>query len=293
MKVVSQLVLFFLFTVASVIAESSISSDEEMGISFRKRCDIQRREPTSIPSTTEPTSIPSTTEPTSIPSTTEPTSIPSTTEPTSIPSTTEPTSIPSTTEPTPRDRNLEKAIIEDIKVHVLMTMNLTEPRVINRTLPFLQSFDANSSSWDNSARNFSDDYSGYKNWKIHFARSEIVPNSCHHQNGEPCVRFQITVPRQVSNSSKYVAEMWLYKKENVTEYTITQIITDPLQATTQETFHVSHQTEREFWTRLDVAHLIEKLPTNVLIFEVHYSSESPFLTTESKKPLLMTFTYRD
>ncbi|GFS64762.1 inhibin beta E chain [Trichonephila clavipes] len=286
MKVVFQLVLFALFTLGSVIANSSNASGEEI------------TEPTSrIPEITEPTSrIPEITEPTSrIPEITEPTSrIPEITEPTSrIPEITEPTSrIPEITEPTARD-NFKKAILEEMKIRVLIAMNLTRPRTILRSLFFLQSFNANSSSWDNRARNFSDDYSGYENWNNHIVRSEIVANSCPNENEEQCVRFRIPVPEFLSNSSKYVAELWLYKKENVTDYTITQIIDDPLQATLQETFYVSNQTEREFWTKLDVTHLIDKLTTHILDFQVRYGSEIPFLITENKKPLLITFDYRD
>ncbi|GFS64785.1 inhibin beta E chain [Trichonephila clavipes] len=316
MKVVFQLVLFALFTLGSVIANSSNASGEEVRISFRKRCGCREStsripeiteptsripeitEPTSrIPEITEPTSrIPEITEPTSrIPEITEPTSrIPEITEPTSrIPEITEPTSrIPEITEPTARD-NFKKAILEEMKIRILIAMNLTRPRTIGRSLFFLQSFNANSSSWDNRARNFSDDYSGYKNWNNHAVRSEIVANSCQNENEEQCARFRIPVPEFLSNSSKYVAELWLYKKENVTDYTITQIIDDPLQATLQETFYVSNQTEREFWTKLDVTHLIDKLTTHILDFQVRYGSEIPFLITENKKPLLITFDYRD
>ncbi|GFS62482.1 inhibin beta E chain [Trichonephila inaurata madagascariensis] len=180
----------------------------------------------------------------------------------------EPTSrIPDITEPTSREA-LKKAIFEEIKSLVLMAMNLTEPRTISRSLFFLQSFDANSSSWDNRARIFSDDYSGYESWNNHVVRSEIVPDSCHSQNGQQCLRFRIPLPEFLSNSSKYVAELWLYKKENVTDYTITQIIEDPLLGTIQEIFYVSNQTEREFWTKLDVTYLIDKLATDVLDFRI-------------------------
>ncbi|GFY55822.1 inhibin beta E chain [Trichonephila inaurata madagascariensis] len=121
----------------------------------------------------------------------------------------------------------------------------------------------------------------------------IVPDSCHPQNGQQCLRFRIPLPEFLSNSSKYVAELWLYKKDNVTDYTITQIIEDPLLGTIQEIFYVSNQTEREFWTKLDVTYLIDKLVTDVLDFRVYYGSAIPFLTTENKKPLLITFYYRD
>ncbi|GFY55824.1 hypothetical protein TNIN_478641 [Trichonephila inaurata madagascariensis] len=138
MKVVFQLVLFTLFTLLTLgsgIANSSIASDEEIRIVFIKRCGCL--ETTSIPEITEPTSR-----------------------------------IPEITAPTARD-NLKKAILEEMKIRILMMMDLAEPRIIRRPLFFLQSFDANSSSWDNRARNFSDDYSGYKDWNIHVARSEI------------------------------------------------------------------------------------------------------------------------
>ncbi|GFY67469.1 inhibin beta E chain [Trichonephila inaurata madagascariensis] len=245
MKVVFQLVLFALFTLSSVTANSSNASDEEMRISFRKRCDCL-----------------------------------------------ETTSIPEITAPTARD-NLKKAILEEMKIRILMIMDLARPHTVSPPLFFLQSFDANSRSWDNRARNFSDDYSSYNSWSNTVVRSEILPDSCLPQNGQQCLKFRIPLPEILSNSSKYVAELWLYKKENVTHYTITQIIEDPLLGTIQEMFYVSNQTEREFWTKLDVTYQIEQLATDVLDFKVYYSSAIPFLTTENKRPLLITFYYRD
>ncbi|GFY55821.1 inhibin beta E chain [Trichonephila inaurata madagascariensis] len=245
MKVVFQLVLFSLFTFGSVTANNSNASDEEMRISFRKRCDCL-----------------------------------------------ETTSIPEITAPTARD-NLKKAILEETKIRILMIMNLARPHTVSPSLFFLQSFDANSRSWDYRARNFSDDYSGYNSWSNLVVRSEILPDSCLPQNGQQCLKFRIPLPEILTNSSKYVAELWLYKKENVTDYTITQIIEDPLLGTIQEIFYVSNQTEREFWTKLDVTYLIEKLAIDVLDFKVYYSSAIPFLTTENKRPLLITFYYID
>ncbi|GFQ92401.1 inhibin beta E chain [Trichonephila clavata] len=253
MKVAFQLVLFVLFTMASGMAQSSISSDEEMKISFRKRCDVL--ESTPIPSTTEPTTD-------------------------------------LTMEQAQRDDYFKKAILDEMKTRILMALNMTQPRVINGSLPLLQSFDANSSSWDNQARNFSDNYTGYKNWNNYIIRSEIVHDSCLHQNGQQCLRFRIPLPRLLPISSKCVVELWLYKKENVTDYTITQIVDDPLLGRIEETFKVSNQMEREFWTRLDATYLTE-LATHFFDFELYYSSEMPILITETKKPLIMAFLYRD
>ncbi|GFS62479.1 inhibin beta E chain [Trichonephila inaurata madagascariensis] len=233
MKVVFQLVLFALFTLGSVTANSSNASDEEIRISFRKqRCDCL--ETTSIPEITEPTSR-----------------------------------IPEITAPTARD-NLKKAILEEMKIRILMIMDLARPHTVSPPLFFLQSFDANSRSWDNRARNFSDDYSDYNSWSSTVVRSEILPDSCLPQNGQQCLKFRIPLPEILTNSSKYVAELWLYKKENVTDYTITQIIEDPLLGTIQEMFYVSNQTEREFWTKLDVTYQIEQLATDVLDFKIKH-----------------------
>ncbi|GFQ92403.1 inhibin beta E chain [Trichonephila clavata] len=198
-------------------------------------------------------------------------------------------------EQTHEEEYLKKAFIEEINGRILKSLNLTEPPQSHHPVPFLQSFDASSNSWYNRARKFPDDYTGYKNWKSKLLKSEIVSkkNSSYNWNKPKYLRFKIPIPQYVKNN-KYVAELWLHKKEGVTEYTISQIIDHPLRETLQEeTLYVFNQTKREDWTRLDVTYLIDKISANVLDLEVHSSSDIPLEIGGNKNPFLVVLVNSD
>ncbi|GFT12831.1 inhibin beta E chain [Nephila pilipes] len=191
------------------------------------------------------------------------------------------------------NNNLNNAFIEKVKARILNSLHLKEPPKSHPPVPPLQSFHENTNSWDNQDGLLLKE-SNHKNLKSEFLSSEIVPNTCYNQNGPECLRFQIHLPHYISKENKSLTELWLYKKEGITEYTITQIIDDPQQATFQkEIFKVFNQTESAGWTRLDLTALIDKISGNVLDLEVYSSSNIPIEFGKDKNPLLVIFTNSD
>ncbi|GBM11455.1 Inhibin beta E chain [Araneus ventricosus] len=179
---------------------------------------------------------------------------------------------------------LNNAVIEKVKARILNRLNLKEPPKSHPPIPALQRFDQKNNSWSNAANS-----STNSNAKSEFLKSEIVPNTCFHQIGPQCLRFQIQIPQHILNVNSSSAELWLYKKEGVTEYTITHIIDDPLHISLQkEFFSVLNQTKSAGWTRLDVTALMSKIRANVLDLEVFSNSvDVPLEFGNDKNPLLV------
>ncbi|CAL1269768.1 unnamed protein product [Larinioides sclopetarius] len=179
---------------------------------------------------------------------------------------------------------LNSAVIEKVKARILNRLNLKEPPKSHPPIPALQSFNEKNNSWSNAANS-----STNSNVKSEFLKSEIVPNTCFHQNGPHCLRFQIQIPRHILNVNSSSAELWLYKKEGVTEYTITHIIDDPRHISLQKQFFsVVNQTKSAGWTRLDVTTLISKIRANVLDLEVFSNSgDVPLEFGNDENPLLV------
>ncbi|GFY41757.1 inhibin beta E chain [Trichonephila inaurata madagascariensis] len=189
--------------------------------------------------------------------------------------------------------HLHNAFIEKIKARILNSLHLQEPPKSHPPVPSLQSFHENNNSWDNRV-DVSLKESSHKHWKSEFLKSEIVPNTCYNRDGPECLRFQIHMPQKSSEENKSLTELWMYKKEGITEYTIVQIIDDPDHITLQkEILNVFNQTESAGWTRLDVTALTAKISGNVLDLEVYSSSGIPLEIGKDKNPLLVAFTNSD
>ncbi|GIY20025.1 inhibin beta C chain [Caerostris extrusa] len=150
---------------------------------------------------------------------------------------------------------VNSVVIEKVKARILKGLNLKEPPKSHLPIPPLQ---------------------------------KIVPNTCFHKNGPQCLRFQIQIPKHLSNANNSSAELWLYKKDKVTEYTLTQIIDDPHHTDLQKRFFsVINQTESEGWTRIDISALING-SSDVLDIEVYSSSKDiPLEFGNDKNPLLI------
>ncbi|GIY60191.1 inhibin beta C chain [Caerostris darwini] len=177
---------------------------------------------------------------------------------------------------------VNSAVIEKVKVRILKGLNLKEPPKSHLPIPPLQSFDLQSNSWRNV------NVIPLKSSNSEFLKSEIVPNTCFHKNGPQCLRFQIQIPKHLSNANNSSAELWLYKKDKVTEYILTQIIDDPHHTDLQKRFFsVINQTESEGWTRIDISALINS-SSDVLDIEVYSSSKDiPLEFGNDKNPLLI------
>ncbi|XP_055927667.1 inhibin beta B chain-like [Argiope bruennichi] len=183
-----------------------------------------------------------------------------------------------------KKHSLNNAVIEEVKARILSRLNLKEPPKSHPPIPALQSFDQESNSWNNEAN-----ASMNSNAKTEFLKSEIVPNTCFHETGRQCLRFHIQIPQHISNVNRSSAELWLYKKEGVTEYTLTHIIDDPLNNALQKVFFsVVNQTKSAGWTRLDITSLMGQVRANVLDFEVFSDSvDVPLEFGNDQNPLLV------
>ncbi|GFT10152.1 inhibin beta E chain [Nephila pilipes] len=180
---------------------------------------------------------------------------------------------------------LEEAFVEEMKARFIRGLRRSEaPKSFS--FPILQSFHDNS--WNYRVHLLND--SNQKFWDGNPLGSEIVSISRQNPNGSQCLRFRIDLPLYVSKGKKYLADLWLYKKEGVTEYTIVQVIQDSSQEVLQrEIFNVVNQPKKEGWTRFYVSPLIERLSTNQLDLEVYSSSDIPIKLERNNNPFLIAY----
>ncbi|GFT10154.1 inhibin beta E chain [Nephila pilipes] len=180
-------------------------------------------------------------------------------------------------------QNLEHAFVEEMRALYINNSDSRKPNF----MPMLQRFHGNL--WDNRLRLLN--HSNRSNWFSEVLSSEIVSLSCHNPNGSQCLRFRFHLPRYVSKGRRYLADLWLHKKEGMTEYTIVQVIQDTSTKITRRViFNVLKQTMEEGWTRLDVSPLIKNISTNILDLEVYSNSNLP-VRFRAKRPLIIAYSY--
>lgn len=117
-------------------------------------------------------------------------------------------------------------------------------------------------------------------------------NICNDDSGFPCVKFHFNVSPQDNFRS---AELWLYKKENVTEFSITHSLTfNRTEENDSSTTYVYNQTSSKSWVRFDVSRMISSVNMTTLEFlTAAQNSEIAIETEGDKKPFLVMHTFSD
>ena len=116
-------------------------------------------------------------------------------------------------------------------------------------------------------------------------------NTCNDDTSLPCIKFHFDIPAQDNFRS---AELWLHKKENVTEFTITHNHNFEKEENGQSTTYVYNQTFSRGWIRFDASHLISAANMTFLEFVVSTeNSEAALEIDGDKKPFLILHTASD
>lgn len=107
-------------------------------------------------------------------------------------------------------------------------------------------------------------------------------------DGLSSVRFHFNLfPKQNFQS----AEIWLFKKQNITEFSIAHAIS--INGTVVEekaTLPVFNQSSSEGWVRFDVSHLVPSESRSTLHFEVSKENREISIDVEDTKPFLLIHT---
>ncbi|GFT38025.1 inhibin beta E chain [Nephila pilipes] len=156
-------------------------------------------------------------------------------------------------------------------------------------VPPIQSFMNKINLWNNYDH-VKLNHSILSSWSGIALNSQLVINTGCHRNGPKCLRFRVRIPHHVLMSNEFIAELILFKKEEVTEFTIIQIIDESRPGILhEEIFNAFNQTQAAGWTGLDVTYLVKNILTYTLVFEFVSNSNIPVEIEKGKHPFLVVF----
>ncbi|XP_015909744.1 growth/differentiation factor 8 [Parasteatoda tepidariorum] len=175
------------------------------------------------------------------------------------------------------ENSVDNTVVEKVKTRILKGLNMTEPPRTFQPIPPLLHFIPQNNSWSGFIKSKTASKTS-ENGMSEFFLSELVPNTCFDQNVVRCIRFQIDL-KGVKIVGK-TAEIWLYKREGIRQFTISQLNKD---STIREKFKVTDLSKLAKWIRLDATVLLN---SDVLDLEVS-ALALPIETGKDKNPVLI------
>lgn len=208
----------------------------------------------------------------------------------------------------------ENRLKEDVKERILRNLFIKEAPNRHVPLPLLQTLQfwsteasgLNKKSLEEFTRNETAAESRLNatlKTRTAFLLSDVENSTCFDENGHPCIRFHFEILPQIQNKNFEFVELWLHKKQGVTEYTIILIINENDQENRKLTTTVYNQNRLEGWSRFNVSHI--QYDENVTSLDLEIYSDSadwclefdknnkPFLLLKIEKRLISKRAIRD